>query len=101
MYALKLLTVTPDGRQVEESHALGDMYRLEMYPQGVSKNIVAYVEHAGRDGSTPAFTICRSDSAYITLLNGDTVRHVCRGDAEERFKIAQDRGSKTGEAHCN
>ncbi|STE84257.1 Uncharacterised protein [Escherichia coli] len=32
MYALKKITVTEDGRQVEEVHVLGNMYRLEFYP---------------------------------------------------------------------
>ncbi len=41
MYALKKITVTEDGRQVEEVHVLGDMYRLEFYPRDthlVAKN---------------------------------------------------------------
>ncbi len=41
MYALKKIMVTEDGRQVEEVHVLGDMYRMEFYPRNTgsgSKN---------------------------------------------------------------
>ena len=42
MYALKLITER-EGRKVEEVHCLGDMYRLEFYPESENKDIVARV----------------------------------------------------------
>lgn len=43
MYALKKITVTKDGRQVEEVHVLGDMYRLEFYPRDT--HLAAKIEY--------------------------------------------------------
>ncbi|EHL8354511.1 hypothetical protein KE467_001500, partial [Escherichia coli] len=43
MYALKKITVTEDGRQVEEVHVLGNMYRLEFYPRNT--HLAAQVEY--------------------------------------------------------
>lgn len=86
MYALKKITVTPDGRQVEESFILGDMYRLEMHKDHLQ--LAASIEYQKGD-STPCITIDRSDEAYITTLTGDTVRHVCRGDHKARQNMAK------------
>lgn len=43
MYALKKITVTKDGRQVEEVHVLGNMYRLEFYPRDT--HLAAKIEY--------------------------------------------------------
>ena len=86
MYALKLITVTPDGRQVEEMHALGNMYRLELMRDHTS-TLAARIEDVNEKGDTPSFDIDKSDEAYITTLTGETVRHICRGD----FKARDDR----------
>ncbi|MDK9364183.1 hypothetical protein [Lelliottia wanjuensis] len=88
MYALKLITVTFDGRQVETSHILGKWYRLEMPPEGVPVDVIARVEYSNDVGDIPCFDICRTDEAYITLLTGETVRHVVRGDAQKRSELA-------------
>ncbi|MEQ5350176.1 MULTISPECIES: hypothetical protein [Proteus] len=77
MYALKLITER-EGRKVEEVHYLGEMYRLEFYPEPGNKDIVARVEHTKKD-SIPSFDIKRTDQAYITTVTGDTVRVICRG----------------------
>ncbi|MCT6515902.1 hypothetical protein GY03_01200 [Proteus vulgaris] len=77
MYALKLITER-EGRKVEEVHCLGDMYRLEFYPESENKDIVARVEHTKKD-SIPSFDIKRIDHAYITTVTGDTVRVISRG----------------------
>lgn len=77
MYALKL-TTERDGRKVEEAYCLGEMYRLEFYPESENKDIVARVEHAKKD-SIPSFNIKRTDHAYITTIVGDTVRVISRG----------------------
>lgn len=89
MYALKKITVTTDGRQVEECHVLGNWYRLEQRPEGVSPEIIAQIEYADEKGGIPNISIHKTDEAYITLLNGETVRHVCRGDAAERKRISE------------
>lgn len=81
MYALKKITVTNDGRHVEEMYVLGRMYRLEFHHQ--DPNLVASVEYCWR-GNTPSISIAKSDEAYITTLAGDTVRCICRGDANAR-----------------
>ncbi|AGH74044.1 hypothetical protein ACOGYQ_000180 [Edwardsiella piscicida] len=81
MYALKKITVTNDGRCVEEVHVLGSMYRLEFHPQDPKQ--AASVEYFRR-GNTPNISIAKSDEAYITTLTGDTVRCICRGDASAR-----------------
>lgn len=91
MYALKKITVTTDGRQVEECHVLGNWYRLDQRPSGVSPDVIARIEHADEKGGIPNISIHKTDEAYITLLNGETVRHVCRGDAKGREQLAKDR----------
>ncbi len=77
MYALKLIT-EKNGRSVEESWILGDMYRLEFYPKGVAGGVIARVEHT-QNGNLINHEIKKTDQAYITTLTGDTVRTVCRG----------------------
>ncbi|MBG5983815.1 hypothetical protein I5F07_02895 [Proteus vulgaris] len=77
MYALKLITER-EGRKVEEVHCLGEMYRLEFYPEPENKDIVARVEHTKKD-AIPSFDIKRTDRAYITTIVGDTVRVISRG----------------------
>ncbi|WP_311748587.1 hypothetical protein [Proteus columbae] len=77
MYALKLIAER-DGRKVEEVHCLGEMYRLEFYPEPENNNIVARVEHTKKD-AIPSFDIKRTDHAYITTIVGDTVRVISRG----------------------
>ncbi|AYY82140.1 MULTISPECIES: hypothetical protein [Proteus] len=77
MYALKLITER-EGRKVEEVHCLGEMYRLEFYPESENKDIVARVEHTRKD-AIPSFDINRTDHAYITTVTGDTVRVISRG----------------------
>lgn len=91
MYALKKITVTSNGRQVEEVHVLGNWYRLEMKPEGVAPEIIAHVERSDENGNIPNISIHRTDEAYITTLTGETVRHICRGDHKEREKLAQER----------
>ncbi|WP_100160165.1 hypothetical protein [Proteus columbae] len=77
MYALKLITER-ESRKVEEVHCLGDMYRLEFYPESENKDIVARIEYTKKD-SIPSFDIKRIDHAYITTVTGDTVRVISRG----------------------
>lgn len=77
MYALKLITER-EGRKVEESHYLGNMYRLEFYPVVDNPDIAARLEYTTKEG-VPAFDIKRIDHAYITTVTGDTVRVICRG----------------------
>ncbi|CDM90590.1 hypothetical protein [Xenorhabdus bovienii] len=77
MYALKLITER-NGRSVEESWILGDMYRLEFCPKDVADNVIARVEHS-HNGNLINHDIKKADQAYITTLTGDTVRTVCRG----------------------
>ncbi|MDE9537091.1 hypothetical protein [Xenorhabdus bovienii] len=77
MYALKLITER-NGRSVEESWILGDMYRLEFFPKDVAEGIIARVEHS-QNGNLINHDIKKTDQAYITTLTGDTVRTVCRG----------------------
>lgn len=84
MYALKLITVR-NGRQVEEVHVLGNMYRLEMLKDHA--DLAARVEHVNEKGDTPNFDIVKSDEAYITTLTGETIRHICRGDREIRESL--------------
>ncbi|EFO1495307.1 TPA: hypothetical protein ACF65L_000395 [Salmonella enterica] len=93
MYALKKITVTEDGRQVEEVHVLGNMYRLEFYPRNT--HLAAQVEYC-QDGNVPCISVEKTDEAYITTLVGDTVRCICRGDTKARNEIARCRtqGSK-------
>ncbi|BDI41698.1 TPA: hypothetical protein ACGJUX_003736 [Escherichia coli] len=86
MYALKKITVTEDGRQVEEVHVLGDMYRLEFYPRDT--HLAAKIEYC-RDGNTPCIPVEKEDEVYITTLTGDTVRCICRGDSKARDEIAR------------
>ncbi|EFN7178230.1 hypothetical protein KV369_001994 [Escherichia coli] len=86
MYALKKITVTEDGRQVEEVHVLGNMYRLEFYPRNT--HLAAQVEYC-RDGNVPCISVEKTDEAYITMLAGDTVRCICRGDSKARDEIAK------------
>ncbi|WP_340618845.1 hypothetical protein [Xenorhabdus entomophaga] len=78
MYALKLITVR-NGRSVEESWILGDMYRLEFYPKD-SPDVIARVEHS-QNGNLINRDIKKTDQAYITTLTGDTVRTICRGQS--------------------
>lgn len=54
MYALKKITVTEDGRQVEEVHVLGNMHRLEFYPRNT--HLAAQVEYC-RDGNVPCISV--------------------------------------------
>ncbi|PHM60557.1 hypothetical protein Xsto_03894 [Xenorhabdus stockiae] len=84
MYALKLIT-EKNGRSVEESWILGDMYRLEFYPKDVAEGVIACVEHT-QNGNLINHEIKKTDQAYITTLTGDTVRTVCRG--QHRFVAA-------------
>ncbi|EFA9346431.1 TPA: hypothetical protein JWK76_003908 [Escherichia coli] len=93
MYALKKITVTEDGRQVEEVHVLGDMYRLEFYPRDT--HLAAKIEYC-LGGDIPCIPVEKEDEAYITTLTGDTVRCICRGDSKARNEIARCRtqGSK-------
>ena len=84
MYALKKITVTNDGRHVEEVYVLGDMYRLEFHPQ--DPKLAASIEYC-RGGSLPSISITRSDEAYIITLAGDTVRRICRGDVKVRQSL--------------
>ena len=86
MYALKKITVTEDGRHVEEVHVLGDMYRLEFYPRNT--HLAAKIEYC-RDGNIPCIPVEKEDEAYIITLNGDTARCICRGDSEARNEIAR------------
>lgn len=79
------ITVTKDGRQVEEVHVLGDMYRLEFYPRDT--HLAAKIEYC-RGGDIPCIPVEKEDEAYITTLNGDTVRCICRGDSKARNEIA-------------
>jgi len=88
MYALKTITVTPKGRQVELVRALGDWYSLEFKPSEIESDVVARIEYSCGT-STPCIEIHKSDEAYITTMKGETVRHVCRGDAAERKRIAE------------
>lgn len=75
MYALKLITVRK-GRQVEEMHTLGKMFRLEFHRDDALK--AASVEYA--DGNDmPSIDILCTDEAYITTLEGKTVRCISRG----------------------
>lgn len=77
MYALKLITER-NGRKVEEAHYLGDMYRLDFYPETENADIVARVEYTTK-GAIPSFDIKRTDHAYITTVAGDTVRVISGG----------------------
>lgn len=77
MYTLKLITER-NGHKVEEAHYLGDMYRLEFYPEAECPDIAARVEHMKKD-AVPSFDIRRTDRAYITTVTGDTVRVISRG----------------------
>ncbi|UMR99274.1 hypothetical protein [Escherichia coli] len=86
MYALKRITVTADGRQVEEVRVLGDMYRLEIYPPG--SPLAAQIEYC-QGGSIPCIQVERTDAAYITTIAGDTVRAISRGDAKAREEKAK------------
>jgi hypothetical protein len=88
MYALKKITITPNGRHVEECFILGNMYRLEFHPD--DPLLAATIEYS--DGvSMPSLPIYRSDEAYITTLTGETVRRVCRGNQKEREKLVVER----------
>ncbi len=93
MYALKKITVTKDGRQVEEVHVLGNMYRLEFYPRDT--HLAAKIEYC-LGGDIPCIPVEKEDEVYITTLTGDTVRCICRGDSKARNEIARCRtqGSK-------
>ncbi|MDC9624068.1 hypothetical protein PSI22_21175, partial [Xenorhabdus sp. XENO-7] len=77
--ALKLITER-NGRSVEESWILGNMYRLEFYPNDAAQleGVIARVEHS-QNGNLINHDIKKTDQAYITTLTGDTVRTVCRG----------------------
>lgn len=86
MYALKRMTVTVDGRQVEEVRVLGDMYRLEVYPP--DSPIVAQIEYS-HGANMPCIQVERTDKAYITTIAGDTVRAISRGDAKARQEKAK------------
>ncbi|ENU4538363.1 hypothetical protein ACFH3V_005031 [Escherichia coli] len=86
MYALKKITVTVDGRQVEEVMVLGDMYRLEFYPP--DSPLAAKIEFS-QGGNMPCIQVERTDEAYITTIAGDTVRAVSRGDAKARQEKAK------------
>ncbi|MDY3572329.1 hypothetical protein [Enterobacter hormaechei] len=88
MYALKRITVTVDGRHVEESRVLGNMYRLQFHPD--NPTVAASIEYAEDDG-IPTIEIYRADEAYITTINGDTVRSICRGDLLQRETLAAQR----------
>ncbi|CDH25080.1 hypothetical protein [Xenorhabdus bovienii] len=79
MYALKLITER-NGRSIEESWILGDMYRLEFYPKDVAEGVIARVEYA-QNNILINHDIKKTDQAYITTLAGDTVRTVCRGQS--------------------
>ncbi|MBB9070482.1 hypothetical protein FSH80_023770 [Escherichia coli] len=86
MYALKKIMVTEDGRQVEEVHVLGDMYRMEFYPRNT--HLAAKIEYC-RNGNISCLQVEKTDEAYITTLNGDTMRCICRGDSKARNEIAR------------
>lgn len=86
MYALKKITVTEDGRHVEEVHVLGDMYRLEFYPPDA--HLAAKIEYC-QDRNMPCIPVEKTDEAYITTLSGDTVRCICRGDSKARNEMAR------------
>ncbi|MCZ6084937.1 hypothetical protein O5175_06615 [Escherichia coli] len=86
MYALKKITVTEDGRHVEEVHVLGICTALEFYPRNT--HLAAKIEYC-RDGNIPCIPVEKEDEAYIITLNGDTARCICRGDSEARNEIAR------------
>lgn len=82
MYALKRVRKMPDGRHVEESFILGNMYRLEFYPkENAEPGVVVRIEYS-QNGSTPVFDIKADEQAYITTLTGDTVRILSRSKME-------------------
>lgn len=83
MYALKKIT-TIDGRKVEEVRVLGGMYRLEFHPEDAL--VAASVEYS--DGANmPHVQIARTDEAYITTLEGTTVRFICRGRPKRNLPV--------------
>lgn len=79
MYALKIMTTTPDNRLVERVQVLGERYELEFYPKDAGEDVSAYVHYFPGDG-IPAEVIKKTDEAYITTLEGQTVRVICRGN---------------------
>ncbi|MDE9567426.1 hypothetical protein KKI93_26425, partial [Xenorhabdus bovienii] len=62
--ALKLITER-NGRSVEESWILGDMYRLEFYPKDVAEGVIARVENS-QNGNLINHDIKKTDQAYIS-----------------------------------
>lgn len=77
MYALKIITLTPDNRSVERVQVLGDRYELEFSPKDAGEDIAAHVHYFSGD-NIPVEVVKKTDEAYITTLNGDTVRVICR-----------------------
>ncbi|MEB8638642.1 hypothetical protein P2G74_01470 [Cronobacter muytjensii] len=92
MYALKTITVAPDGRQLEVVRVLGNWYALEQFAPNQKGDLAARIEYLS-DGNIHSVDIQRSDEGYITTLNGDTVRHVCRGDLKAREQLMSERRS--------
>ncbi|BDI36402.1 hypothetical protein EC12741_2327 [Escherichia coli 1.2741] len=48
----------------------GDMYRMEFYPRNT--HLAAKIEYC-RNGNISCLQVEKTDEAYITTLNGDTM----------------------------
>ncbi|NTZ40003.1 hypothetical protein EXW94_20330 [Enterobacter sp. JMULE2] len=96
MYALKKITVSPDGRHIEEVTVIGDYYQLEFVPASPASDVVARI-HFSNGNRLGAESIIVSDEAYITTIAGKTVRQICPGNFKVRKELADSRTAKPGE----
>lgn len=78
MYALKTITHPIAGNSAEIVQVLGERYRLEFFGKDCIEGIAARISYYD-GGNNPSIDISPDDEAYITTLDGKTVRRICRG----------------------